>query len=79
MADERERSASAEERRLLAGRGAPAGLCATCVHLRVAVSRRSVFARCGLAETDPRFPRYPALPVVACPGYKEETQNVPDP
>ena len=79
MADERQRSASAEERRLLAGRAAPSGLCATCGHLRVLASRRSVFARCGLADADPRFPRYPALPVVACPGYQKETQNVPDP
>jgi len=45
------------------------GLCGTCVHLRLQASARSVFVRCGLAETDPRFPRYPPLPVRACPGY----------
>lgn len=72
MADERERSASAQERRLLAERAAPSGLCATCEHLRVLASRRSAFARCGLADADPRFPRYPALPVVACPGYARQ-------
>jgi len=71
MPEDRARSASAEERRLLAGSTAPAGLCATCEHLRVLASARSVFARCGLAETDPRFPRYPALPVVRCLGYRE--------
>jgi hypothetical protein len=49
----------------------PAGLCATCVHLRVLASKRSVFVRCGLAEVDPRFPKYPPLPVVACGGYRE--------
>ena len=69
MADDRERAASAEERRRLADLAVPAGLCASCVHLRVLASRRSVFVRCGLAETDPRFPRYPALPVVDCAGY----------
>lgn len=48
----------------------PAGLCATCVHLRLLASKRSVFVRCGLAATDPRFPRYPGLPVMACSGYQ---------
>jgi len=45
------------------------GLCATCEHLRLLASKRSVFARCGLADTDPAFVRYPPLPVRACPGY----------
>lgn len=57
------------DRRLLADLALSPGLCATCRHLRVAASPRSVFVRCGLAETDPRFPRYPALPVAACAGY----------
>ncbi len=59
------------DRRLLERLNAAPGLCATCEHLRLAASPRSVFVRCGLAETDPRFPRYPPLPVVACRGYKE--------
>ena len=70
MADDRERAASAAERRRLADLAVPAGLCASCEHLRVLASRRSVFVRCGLAETDPRFPRYPALPVTTCAGYR---------
>ena len=45
------------------------GLCATCEHLRLVASSRSVFVRCGLAEVDPAFPRYPPIPVVACRGY----------
>jgi hypothetical protein len=60
----------AEERRLLARLATPAGLCAECVHLSLLASERSVFVRCGLAATDPAFPRYPALPVVRCPGYR---------
>ncbi|HEV8579449.1 MAG TPA: hypothetical protein VGX68_10240 [Thermoanaerobaculia bacterium] len=72
MANDPARSASPEERRLLAGRAVPAGLCESCEHLRVLASRRSVFVRCGLADTDPRFPRYPALPVTACAGYRQE-------
>lgn len=50
--------------------GAPAGLCAGCRHARVVESRTSVFACCGLAWSDPAFPRYPRLPVVACAGHE---------
>lgn len=70
MADDWRKPVSAEERRRLVERlSAPPGLCATCEHLRILASPRSVFVRCGLAETDPRFPRYPPLPVLACPGH----------
>jgi hypothetical protein len=49
------------------------GLCATCRHAAVIVSDRgSRFYRCERSKTDPRFPRYPALPVVNCIGYDEE-------
>jgi hypothetical protein len=47
------------------------GLCAGCLHLELADSGRSVFVRCGLAASDPRFARYPPLPVAACSGYRE--------
>jgi hypothetical protein len=47
----------------------PPGLCADCTHLRLVESRRSVFLRCGLADVDERFARYPSLPVLQCPGY----------
>jgi hypothetical protein len=66
MSDENDPRA---RRRLLARLTAPAGLCATCVHLSLLPSPRSVFVRCCLAATDPAFPRYPALPVLRCAGY----------
>lgn len=47
-----------------------AGLCATCGHLRLQASKTSVFVRCGLAEVDARFPKYPPLPVRVCGGYR---------
>jgi hypothetical protein len=28
------------------------------------------FIRCGLSDTDPRFARYPPLPVANCQGYE---------
>ena len=48
-----------------------AGLCATCKWVRIAKNRRgSVFYRCLRADTDPRFVKYPPLPVLRCPGYE---------
>ncbi|HYG61055.1 MAG TPA: hypothetical protein VEL74_00615 [Thermoanaerobaculia bacterium] len=64
---------SARDRRRLADLAVPPGLCATCEHLRLVASKRSVFVRCGLAETDPAFPRYPPLPVRACSGWRPAT------
>jgi hypothetical protein len=71
MEDDEERNATDEERRLLERLAVPPGLCATCEHLRLLASRRSVFVRCGLAAVDPRFPRYPGLPVRVCGGYRK--------
>jgi hypothetical protein len=46
------------------------GLCARCHHARVQTTARgSTFWRCGRAESDPRFVRYPTLPVRVCPGF----------
>ncbi|MGD2116280.1 MAG: hypothetical protein PVG07_14595 [Acidobacteriota bacterium] len=50
--------------------GSPAGLCATCRHAGILASKTSVFLRCGMAEVDPAFARYPRLPVVTCRGYE---------
>ncbi len=61
-----------ETRRLLPGLTVDPGLCAACVHLRLLASKRSVFVRCGLAEIDPAFVRYPPLPVRACRGYRPD-------
>jgi len=54
----------------------PAGLCATCRHARVLKSDRgSRFYRCTLSDTDPRYARYPLLPVTICEGYAEGDQG----
>ena len=48
----------------------PAGLCGACRHVQVITSDRgSRFYLCRLAATDPRFPRYPAIPVRECAGF----------
>jgi hypothetical protein len=47
------------------------GLCDTCLHRRLVPNTRgSVFSLCERSRSDPRFPRYPRLPVTACPGHE---------
>ena len=47
------------------------GLCATCVHARrIESSKGSEFWLCERAKTDPRYRKYPPLPVLACPGHE---------
>ena len=49
---------------------ARAGLCASCTHVKIiANDRGSRFYMCQLSLSDPRFRRYPSLPVLECPGY----------
>ena len=48
------------------------GLCSCCRWAReTTTARGSRFWRCTRAEEDPRFVRYPRLPVLECPGYEE--------
>jgi hypothetical protein len=50
-----------------------AGLCESCSHAQIIDSRRgSRFWLCGLSRADPRFPKYPRLPVVRCGGYEAD-------
>lgn len=49
------------------------GLCGSCQNAaRIESARGSVFYRCTLADTDPRFRKYPQLPVRQCPGHRPE-------
>jgi hypothetical protein len=51
--------------------GPAAGLCAACRYSRVIrTTRGTVFRLCERSTTDVRYPRYPALPVVRCPGFE---------
>ena len=47
------------------------GLCATCRYQRTVAGARSTFSLCERSFTDPRFLKYPPLPVVRCAGYVE--------
>lgn len=47
------------------------GLCSDCIHMReVRSDRGATFHRCALSDTDPRFPKYPRLPVLSCSGHQ---------
>ncbi len=47
------------------------GLCASCRQAEVIRSSKgSTFYLCRLSAIDPRFPRYPTLPVISCSGYQ---------
>jgi hypothetical protein len=46
------------------------GLCADCQHGRIVPGGRSTFYLCRRSLTDPAYPKYPPLPVIACRGYE---------
>jgi hypothetical protein len=47
-----------------------AGLCARCLHAQIIRSDRgSRFYLCRLSAVDPRYPKYPRLPVIQCAGH----------
>jgi hypothetical protein len=50
------------------------GLCANCAHVEIIRSDRgSVFYLCKLSAHDPRYPKYPRLPVLSCVGYEQRS------
>lgn len=52
------------------------GLCGSCRHVQVVETRNeSRFYLCRRSRTDSRFPRYPRLPVLECPGYEPEPER----
>ena len=56
------------------------GLCSDCMHARVIENRRgSRFWLCARSRFDPRFRRYPPLPVLACIGFEVRSADVPAP
>lgn len=56
-----------------------AGLCPVCRHVRETGNRQgSVFFLCTRSQTDARFPRYPPMPVLACPGFEPQSAEEPE-
>jgi hypothetical protein len=66
------------EKQSAAERCSAAGLCADCLHARrIESARGSRFFSCELSLTDPRFPKYPRLPVLSCSGYATKEEHAP--
>jgi hypothetical protein len=63
----------------VSGRRPPAGLCETCAHQKlIRNTRGSEFSMCERSKAEPdRFPKYPRLPVLECPGYEERASASP--
>ena len=50
------------------------GLCADCHHARmIEAAKGSQFLLCLLSQSDPSFPKYPRLPILACSGYSPKS------
>ena len=49
------------------------GLCRECRHARRVQAAARLYWLCGLSRTDPRFEKYPRLPVRECPGFAPGT------
>ena len=53
-----------------------AGLCETCRHVKkLSNAKGSTFYMCQRAETDPKYTRYPRLPVQKCEGHEKTEQH----
>jgi len=51
------------------------GLCGSCRNVRIITSEKGArFFMCQLSFRDPRFPKYPRLPVMQCEGYEKAEQ-----
>ena len=50
------------------------GLCAGCLYARrIESARGSLFYLCEKSAADPKYPKYPRLPVIRCTGYASKT------
>jgi len=47
------------------------GLCLACVHVQRVPGKTRVYILCKKSREDPRFPKYPPLPVLQCIGFEE--------
>lgn len=56
------------------------GLCDACAWQRlVRTGRGSVFTMCLRHRDDPRFMKYPPVPVGRCPGFERRGSEAPGP
>jgi hypothetical protein len=51
------------------------GLCARCRHSRTVPTHTSLYWMCELSKIDPRFDKYPRLPVLSCVGFQHREEE----
>ncbi len=57
----------------------PPSLCDACRHRKIIRSGRgSEFLFCLRSKDDPRFPKYPPLPLASCPGFEPGDRPAPE-
>lgn len=56
-----------------------AHLCRTCRHARTVETERSTFLLCRRSESDPTYPKYPYVPILACEGYESSEPSADSP
>ena len=57
---------------------APTGFCPSCLYARrITSARASTFLLCTRSANDSRYPKYPRLPVIRCPGYEDRAEPPP--
>jgi hypothetical protein len=55
------------------------GLCDSCRHQQLVPNTRgSVFSLCLRSRADSAYPRYPPIPVTACPGHEPRDRGEGD-
>jgi hypothetical protein len=55
------------------------GLCDRCTHQRLVRSGRgATFSMCEIGLRDPGWPKYPGMPVTACPRFSERPPDASD-
>jgi hypothetical protein len=57
--------------------GDTVGLCRHCRHARRVPTAAAEYWLCGLSTSDPRFEKYPRLPVTRCAGHEEGEPRSP--
>ena len=53
------------------------GLCARCMHARRVEAPRALYWMCRRSLTDPRYDKYPRLPMRVCDGFEPGSDEAP--
>jgi len=52
-------------------------MCDRCVHQQRVATSRSTYSLCLRSRADPRYAKYPPIPVIRCAGYQQRDDDRP--